>query len=45
MGDLNAKVGKDNTGYESVMIKHRVGARNDNGERQVELCAMNDVTL
>jgi hypothetical protein len=38
MGDLNARVGSDNTGYESFMGKHGIGTRNDNGERFVDLC-------
>jgi hypothetical protein len=42
VGDLNAKVGKDNIDYERVMGKHWVGARNENGERLVEFCAIND---
>ena len=45
MGDLNAKVGDDNTDYERVMGKHGVGTRNDNGERLVEFCAMNDLVI
>jgi hypothetical protein len=45
MGDLNAKVGKDNTDYKRVMGKHGVGTRNDIGERLVEFCAMNDLII
>ncbi|XP_061166428.1 craniofacial development protein 2-like [Saccostrea echinata] len=45
MGDLNAKVGKKNTDYERVMGKHGVGTRNDNGERLVEFCAMNNLVI
>jgi len=45
MGDLNAKVGQDNTDYERVMGKHGVGIRNDNGERLVEFCAMNNLVI
>ena len=34
MGDMNAKIGMDNTGREEVMGKHRVRAEmNENGER------------
>ena len=33
MGDLNAKVGADNTNRELVMGKHGVGVQNENGER------------
>ena len=45
MGDLNAKVGSDNTDYERVMGKHGMGTRNDNGERLVEFCAMNNLVI
>ncbi|XP_061196570.1 craniofacial development protein 2-like [Saccostrea echinata] len=45
MGDLKAKVGKDNTDYERVMGKHVVGTRDDNGERLVEFCAMNNLVI
>lgn len=33
MGDANAKVGEDSTGYEEVMGNHSLGVMNDNGER------------
>ena len=32
MGDLNAKIGADNTNRELVMGKHGVGVQNENGE-------------
>ena len=35
MGDLNAKIGTENNGYEEVM---GVGEMNENGERFAELC-------
>ncbi|VDO54752.1 unnamed protein product [Schistosoma margrebowiei] len=41
MGDLNAKVGIDNTGYEDIMRRHGLGERNENGERFANLCAFN----
>ncbi|VDP53423.1 unnamed protein product [Schistosoma curassoni] len=41
MGDLNAKVGIDNTGYEDIMRRHGLGQRNENGERFANLCAFN----
>ncbi|VDP26957.1 unnamed protein product [Schistosoma margrebowiei] len=41
MGDLNAKVGIDNTGYEDIMGRHGLGERNENGERFANLCASN----
>ncbi|VDP89527.1 unnamed protein product [Schistosoma mattheei] len=40
-GDLNAKVGIDNTGYEDIMRRHGLEERNDNGERFSNLCAFN----
>ncbi|VDP76753.1 unnamed protein product [Schistosoma curassoni] len=39
MGDLNAKVGMDNTGYEDIMGRHGLGERNENGERFANLRA------
>ena len=39
MGDLNAKVGNDNTGNERVMGKY------DNGERLVDLCGTNNLVI
>ena len=41
MGDRNAKVGSDNTGYEEFMGKYSLGAMKDNGERFGNLCATN----
>lgn len=38
MGDLNAKVRDDNTGYEKTMGKHSLGIMNDNGHRLAEFC-------
>ena len=31
MGDFNAKIGADNTGFEEIMGKHRLGTMNENG--------------
>ena len=45
MGDLNAKVGNDNTDFEDVMGKHGIGTRNENGEILVEYCAMNNLVI
>lgn len=40
IGDLNAKVGNDNSNIQSIMGNHGLGnARNNNGERLVDLCA------
>lgn len=38
MGDFNAQVGSNNTGYQRVMGKHGTGIRTDNGDRLIELC-------
>lgn len=38
MGDLNAKVGTDNTGVRNIMGKHGLGVKNNNGDRLIELC-------
>ena len=38
MGDLNAKIGGDNEGYETVMGKEGLGEMNDNGERFADFC-------
>ena len=45
LGDFNAKIGCDNTGYERNMGKHGLGTRNDNGERFLELCLENDLAI
>ncbi|VDP66896.1 unnamed protein product [Schistosoma curassoni] len=41
MGDFNAKVGMDNTGYEDIMGRHGLEERNKNGGRFANLCAFN----
>ncbi|VDP55756.1 unnamed protein product [Schistosoma curassoni] len=45
MGDLNAKVGIDNTGYEVIMGRSGVRERNENGERFTNLCAFNKLVI
>ena len=45
MGDLNAKVGEDNEGYENIIGSHGVGERNDNGERLVDFCGLNNLVV
>ena len=45
MGDLNAKVGNDNTGYERTMGRHGIGTQNDNGERLCEFCQLNGLVI
>jgi hypothetical protein len=45
MGDCNAKIGSDNTGYEQVMGIHGLGVMNENGERFADLCALNNLVI
>ena len=45
MGDFNAKVGDDNTGYTSAMGKHGVGFMNGNGLHLVDFCAENILVI
>ena len=45
MGDLNAKIGKDNRGYERIMGQHGLGEMNENGERFADLCANNNLVI
>ena len=42
MRDLNAKVGE---GYENIIGRHGVGERNDNGERLVDFCGLNNLMV
>ena len=43
MGDFNAKIGSDNQEYENVMGVHGLGVMNDNVERFVNACAINNI--
>ena len=45
MGDLNAKVGENNTDKKLIMDKHGVGTRNQNGELFTSFCAFNDLVI
>ena len=45
MGDLNAKIGSDNEGYEAVMGKEGLGEMNDNGERFADFCDIQDLVI
>ena len=45
MGDLNAKVGADNSGSDRVMGRHGSGIINENGERLVEFCTANNLVI
>ena len=41
VGDLNAKVGNNNTNRREVMRKFRIGIMNDSGERLYDFCSAN----
>ena len=45
MGDLNAKVGNNNTNREEVMGKFGVSVMNDNGERLCDFCSTNGLII
>ena len=45
LGDLNATLGSDRRGYESVLGPHSSGSRNDNGERLLDLCALHRLKI
>nr|KAG5692954.1 hypothetical protein BaRGS_031532 [Batillaria attramentaria] len=45
MGDFNAKIGSDNTGYENTMGTHGLGQMNENGERFADFCALNRLVI
>jgi len=44
-GDLNARIGADNTGHEKVMGRHGEGEMNNNGERFVNFCEENRMVI
>ena len=44
-GDMNAKVGSDNSNCERAMGKHGCGVMNDNGERLVDYCLNNNYVI
>lgn len=44
-GDMNAKVGSDNSGVEDVMGKNGIGIRNNNTERLIDFCLKNNLTV
>ena len=45
MGDFNAKIGMDNTGYEDIMGTHGLGQMNENGKRSADLCALKQLVI
>lgn len=45
IGDFNAKVGNDNTGYRVTMGRHGVGTMNENGQHLTDFCANNNLAI
>ena len=45
MGELNAKIGSDNSGYEEVMGRQGLGRMNENGEMLADFCAFNNMII
>ncbi|KAJ3583232.1 hypothetical protein NHX12_034171 [Muraenolepis orangiensis] len=45
MGNFNAKIGSDNTGYEGVMGTQGLGKMNENGDRFADLCSLNQLII
>ena len=45
MGDMNAKVGSDNTTCEQAMGTHGCSMVNDNGERLINFCMTNNTVI
>nr|CAH8841048.1 unnamed protein product [Trichobilharzia regenti] len=45
MGDMNARLGGDNTGRELTMGREALGEMNDNGELFSDFCAFNDLVI
>ena len=45
MGDMNAKVGSQNEGWESIMGTHGVGVMNENGEMFADVCLQHELVI
>lgn len=45
MGDMCAKIGKDNKDFEEIMGKEGCGERNENGELFLEFCHSNELVI
>ena len=45
LGDINAKVGEDNSGREENMGKHGVGSMNENGGLFADFCVLNNLVI
>lgn len=44
-GDWNAKIGRDNVGWQHIMFKHGYGTRNERGERLLEFAAKHEMMI
>lgn len=45
MGDMNSKIGRDNTNRETVMGTQGIGEMNENGEMFTNFCAHNELVI
>ena len=45
IGDMNAKIGGNNNGFETVMGREGPGTMNENGERFAAACADNNLVI
>ena len=45
LGDFNACVGSDHSSWDSVIGPHGIGQCNENGERLLDICASNNLTV
>ena len=45
MGDFNAKIGRDNRGYEEITGQQGLGLFNDNGQRFADLCSSRNLAI
>ena len=45
VGDFNAKIGCNNTGFENIMGRFSSGLRNGNGTRLVQMCSNNNLII
>ena len=45
VGDFNAKIGMDNTGYEDIMGTHGLRQMNENGERFADRSVLNQLVI
>lgn len=45
MGDINARIGAENTGGEDIMGKEALGEINKNGDMFIDFCGLNDLCI